>query len=62
MMKRLKSKTYWLNFGVMGLGILVTNFDSIKPLLGEHAGIAFIVISVLGMALREITKGSIQDK
>ncbi|MFP5504947.1 MAG: hypothetical protein ACLGH6_01995 [Gammaproteobacteria bacterium] len=60
--KRLKSKTYWLAIATAGLGIVEVNMHLLQAALGQYYGAAFIVVALLGMAVREITTGPVADK
>lgn len=60
--KRLKSKTYWLQVVALGIGIAFANFDEVRVFFGEYAGIAFIVLSILNAAVRELTTKPLSEK
>ncbi len=60
--QRLRSKTYLLSLLVTALGVVQANFPHIKELLGEHAGVTFMVIGVLIAVLRELTKEPVAAK
>jgi hypothetical protein len=59
---RLKSKTYALQFFVLALGVLELNFHLLQSYLGNWYAISFIIISVLGAFVRELTKAPVGDK
>jgi hypothetical protein len=59
---RLKSKTYALQFFVLALGVLELNFHLLQSYLGNWYGISFIIISVFGAFVRELTKAPVGDK
>ena len=56
---RLKSKTYRLQLAVLLLGVLEINFHFLQAYLGDWYGISFIIISVCGAFVRELTKAPI---
>lgn len=60
--KRLKSKTYLLSLAVTALGVVELNFHLLQQQLGEHYGVAFIVIAAASAVCRELTSTSISDK
>lgn len=59
---RLKSKTYMLQTLVLVLGVLELNFHLLQQYLGAWYGVSFIVISVLGAFVRELTKAPVGAK
>jgi len=63
--KRLKSKTYWLGLGTLLLGSLETAqaTGAISTVLdGQARGWLTIVVAVMIFLLRELTKSSISEK
>lgn len=61
-MNWIKSKTLWFNIVVAVLGIIEMNMMVLQPYLGEHYGIAFMVIAVVNVVLRTVTTTSLKDK
>lgn len=61
-LKRLKSKTYWLAIITAGVGVVEVNMGLMKGLLGDWYGVAFVAVALLSMAIREVTTGSVSDK
>lgn len=59
---RLKSKTYRLQLAVLLLGVLEINFHLLQSYLGEWYGLSFVVISVAGAVMRELTKAPVGEK
>lgn len=63
--KRLKSRTYWLGLGTLLLGILETaQATGVAPdiLDGKGRAVVTVGIAVAIFVLRELTKGRISDK
>lgn len=59
---RLKSKTYRLQLAVLLLGVLEINFHLLQQYLGDWYGLSFVVISVVGAVVRELTKAPVGAK
>ena len=59
---RLKSKTYRLLLAVLLLGVLEINFHLLQQYLGDWYGLSFVVISVVGAVVRELTKTPVGAK
>jgi hypothetical protein len=57
-----KSKTILFNLLVAFIGILEYNLHLFYDVLGEHYGIVFVVIAMIGVVLRTITTESIEEK
>jgi hypothetical protein len=57
-----KSKTILFNLLVAFVGILEYNLHLFYDVLGEHYGIVFVVIAMIGVVLRTITTESIEEK
>lgn len=62
LLARLKSKTYQLQLAVLLLGVLEINFHFLQSYLGEWYGLSFVVISVAGAVMRELTKAPVGAK
>lgn len=60
--KRLRSKTYRLAIVTAGIGLIEVNMHLLQGLLGQWYGVAFIVVAILSMAIREATTGPVGDK
>ncbi len=56
--KRLKSKTYWLAI----LVAVSANLPGLSELLGQYYGLTSLIIAVLIAALREVTKEPVSAK
>lgn len=62
-LKRLKSRTYWLGVGVMALGYMEAYGDQLGPILPpEYRGYATLAIGAAIMILRELTNKPIKEK
>jgi hypothetical protein len=57
-----KSKTILFNLLVAFVGILEYNLHLFYDVLGEHYGIVFVVIAMIGVVLRTITTEAIEEK
>lgn len=62
LLDRLKSRTYWLGFFVIGLSYAEQNFPLIRGYLGEYAGLVEFSIGLAIMGCREITTKPISKK
>lgn len=62
LLARLKSKTYRLQLVVLLLGVLEINFHLLQQYLGDWYGLSFVVISVIGAVVRELTKAPVGAK
>ena len=60
--QRLKSKTYWLGTFILLLGFVQDNFPLISQYLGEHQGAVKVLIGLLIIAMRELTKEPLSEK
>ena len=60
--KYLKSKTINFNLLLAIVGVLEINFHYLKSALGDSYGAAFVLISIIGVILRHLTKDSIESK
>ena len=61
-MKHLKSRTQRWNLAIATAGIVELNFHLLRDNLGDSYGAAFILVSVIGMFLRAVTRESIDAK
>lgn len=61
-MKWFKSRTLWFNTIVAVLGIIELNFSVLQSYLGDHYGLAFMIIAVINVILRTITTQPIKTK
>jgi uncharacterized membrane protein len=57
-----QSKTYWFNISLAIVGILELNLHLIQEHLGDSYGIVVIVVSIVGVMLRNVTTTQIQSK
>lgn len=62
MLKRLKSKTYWLALIMGGITIIEANIHFLRDNLGENYTYVYVAFSILAMGIREATKKPIQEK
>lgn len=60
--QRYHSKTYWLGFAVMLLGYLQQNFSLLDTYLGEYRNAVYLVVGLLIMVFRELTKEPLSEK
>lgn len=60
--KRLKSKTYWLGIAAMAMSYMQTNADMLRPFLEEHFGLVMFLFGLGSMFIRELTKAPVSDK
>jgi len=58
----LKSKTINIALIIAVLGVVELNFQYLQGMLGEYYGAAWIVFSMIMMALRSVTTSSLEDK
>ena len=58
LLKRLKSKTYWLAIFVT----ISSNLPNIRDLLADHYGVTAMIIAVAIAALREVTTKPVNEK
>lgn len=63
LIKRIKSKTYWLGAAVVAAGFLDQNTQLISQLIPEqYRGLAVSLIGVAVWVLREVTTQPLSDK
>ena len=53
MKNKLKRDTQKFNAILVVMGILELNMNLLKPMLGDHFGVVFIVVAVVAALLRE---------
>jgi hypothetical protein len=53
MKNKLKRDTQKFNAVLVVMGILELNMNLLKPMLGDHFGVVFIVVAVVAALLRE---------
>jgi hypothetical protein len=62
MIKRLKSKTYWLAILMGGLTLVESNIHLLRDSLGDNWFYVYVGFSILAMVIREATTKPIREK
>lgn len=57
-----KSKTMLFNMALAALGVLEYNMHLFYDQLGEHYGIVFVAVGIIGAWLRMVTTESLENK
>jgi hypothetical protein len=60
--KHLKSKTQRWNTALLIAGFLELNLHVLRDNLGDYYGITLIAVGIVGIILRSVTTGSIDQK
>jgi hypothetical protein len=60
MKKWYKSKTHWFNIGIGIIGALELNLHLLQDALGNTYGGIFIVVSIIGVLLRNATTQAVE--
>ena len=57
-----KSKTIWFNLALGLIGVLEASTGTLKPLLGDHYGLAMMAVAMAGMVLRTVSTATLEKK
>ena len=60
--QRLRSKTYWKEIICGVFVILETQFGLLREILGDHYGLAYLLVMLAGFIIRELTKTPVSEK
>jgi len=62
MLKRLKSKTYWLALVMGAITVIEANIHFLKTNFGDNYTYVYVGFSIVAMGIREMTKVPVGDK